>query len=51
MRKFFIEEFFNTIIKLESVMHNPLWLLKTLRIQEDIWNYATTRNSDIKKKH
>ena len=50
MRKFFIEEFFNTIIKIEAVMHNPLWLIKKLRINEELWTYATTRNADIRKK-
>jgi hypothetical protein len=49
MRKFFIEEFFNFIFRHASIMRNPLWFMSKLRINEDLWNYSTERNRQLKK--
>jgi hypothetical protein len=45
MRKFFIEEFFNFIFRHEVIMSNPIWFISRLRINEDLWNYSTERNT------
>jgi len=32
-------------------MNNPIWLIQKLRINEDLWNYTTSRNTDMKKRN
>lgn len=49
MRKFFIQEFFNFIFRHPTIMSNPIWFISKLRINEDLWNYCTDRNSKIKR--